>query len=226
MQQPDKLRLKYTHYYIGGESFHIRSLLDRQQYADPEGVAERMGIGEGTWSLFGVVWPSGQMLAQLMGSYAVDGLRILEVGCGLALASLVLQRRGADITVSDYHPEMPKFLKNNTALNDLADISIIDGDWSDEEGSVEQFDLIIGSDILYERNHHAMLSAFIHRHAKPQAQVVIVDPNRGHVGKFNRRMAELGYDCSEQRTEAVLADEEAYRGRVLSYSRSMPVICQ
>lgn len=220
MQQSGKLRLTYKDYHIGGERFHIRSLLDRQQYADPEGVADRLGIGPGTWSLFGVVWPSGQMLAQLMESRAIEGLKILEIGCGLALASLVLQRRGADITVSDHHPEVPMFLKNNTTLNDLDDISVIGGDWDDEERSPEKFDLIIGSDLLYERGHYAQLSSFIDRHAKVDASVVIVDPNRGHVGKFNRCMTALGYGCSEERAEAMLEGDEPYRGRILSYRRA------
>jgi ETFB lysine methyltransferase len=220
MQTSDKLQLAYKDYQIGGECFHIRSLHDRQQYADPEGVAEHRGIGAGTWSFFGVVWPSGQMLAQLMSTYAVNGLRILEVGCGLALASLVLQRRGADITVSDYHPDMPVFLKNNTALNDLDDIPVLRGGWEDEEGAPGLFDLIIGSDLLYERGHHDQLAAFIDRHAKPEASVLIVDPGRGHVGKFNKTMASRGYDCSAQPARATLADGEAYRGRILSYRRS------
>jgi len=220
MQQSDKLRITYKDYHIGGECFHIRSLHDRQQYSDPEGVAGRLGIGPGTWSLFGVVWPSGQMLAQLMESRAIEGLRILEVGCGLALASLVLQRRGADITVSDHHPEVPIFLKNNTTLNDLHDITVIGGDWDEyEERSPEKFDLIIGSDLLYERGHYVQLSAFIDRHAKAEASVVIVDPNRGQVGKFNRCMAMLGYGCSEERADAVLEGDEPYRGRILSYRR-------
>jgi len=221
MQQSGKLRFTYKDYHIGGECYHIRSLLDKQQYADPEGVAGRLGIGPGTWSLFGVVWPSGQILAQLMESRAVEGLRILEVGCGLALASLVLQRRGADVTVSDHHPEMPLFLKNNTALNNLDDIAVIGGDWGDEERAAEKFDLIIGSDLLYERDHYAQLSAFIDRHAKAEASVVIVDPNRGHVGKFNRCMAALGYGCMEERADTVLEGDEPYRGRILSYRRQV-----
>ncbi len=221
MQHNQKVRLAYRDYQIGEECFHIRSLLDRQQYADPEGVADRLGIGPGTWALFGVIWPSGQMLAQLMDKRSIKGLRILEIGCGLALASLVLQRRGADITVSDHHPEMPAFLNNNTALNDLADIGMISGAWEGEGEVSEKFDLIIGSDLLYERDHFDLLSGYIDRHAEVGATVMIVDPNRGHVGKFNRRMQELGYGCSEERAEATLEGNEPYRGRILSYSRPL-----
>ncbi|MCD8541365.1 MAG: hypothetical protein LRY22_01600 [Aliarcobacter cryaerophilus] len=43
--------------------------------------------------------------------------RILEVGCGIGLSSLILNRLNADITATDYHPEAEKFLDINTELN-------------------------------------------------------------------------------------------------------------
>ncbi|MEO7945749.1 MAG: hypothetical protein ABIR56_01350 [Polaromonas sp.] len=51
-----------------------------------------------------MLWPSGRVLVHVMLTYQFDGQRILELGCGLALASVVLHRRGGDITASDCHP--------------------------------------------------------------------------------------------------------------------------
>jgi len=216
-------QVKFEDYSIGGEVFHIRSLLDRQQYFDPDGAAERAGVSPASWPLFGMIWPSGQMLAAVMSSYEIHGKHILEVGCGIALASIVLQRRGADITTSDYHPMVPAFLAANTHLNSLADIETIGGDWANSEADAEPelFDLIIGSDLLYERDHFEMLSAYIHHHARADAEVVIVDPGRGHVGKFNKRMAVLGYGCIDERVAMQLADESDYRGRMLTYRQNL-----
>lgn len=36
---------------------------------------------------------SGEVLAHLMFEHEIDGLKILEVGCGIGLASLVLNHR-------------------------------------------------------------------------------------------------------------------------------------
>ena len=89
----------------GVDDLVIRSLLDRQQFADDDGAAERVGISTASWPLFGLLWPSGALLAARLGARPVRaGERILEVGCGLALASLVAHRRGADVTASDRHP--------------------------------------------------------------------------------------------------------------------------
>ena len=55
------------------------------------------------------------------------------------------------------------------------------------------FDLIIGSDVLYERDDHGHLAGFILRHAAPAAEVLIVDPNRSNRPAFSRRLAAQGF---------------------------------
>ena len=96
--------------HVGGHPWHLRVLSDTRQFADPDGHGERLGISSAQWSLFGQVWPSGQQLAQAMLDFDIAGKRILELGCGIGLASLVLQRRGARVVASDIHPLAESFL--------------------------------------------------------------------------------------------------------------------
>src|SRR3546814_7335178 len=71
----------------GIDDLLIRSLLDRQQYHDPEGTANRLGICSASWPLFGMLWPSSmQLAARLVLRPVCSNERILEIGCGLALA--------------------------------------------------------------------------------------------------------------------------------------------
>ncbi len=115
----------------GVDDLIIRSLLDREQFFDPLGEAERLGISSAAWPLFGLLWPSAAHLAARMALRPVcSAERILEVGCGLALASLVGHRRGADVTASDCHPLAGRFLEENLRLNDLAPMKYRRGDWS------------------------------------------------------------------------------------------------
>ena len=73
----------------GVADLSIRSLLDRQQYFDPDGHAEHLGISSAAWPMFGLLWPSGMQLAARMALRPLTANeRVLEVGCGLALASL------------------------------------------------------------------------------------------------------------------------------------------
>lgn len=242
----------------GVADLHIRSLLDNQQFSDPQGLAALVGISAATWPLFGLLWPSGAELAARMGQRPVTaGERILEIGCGLGLASLVGHRRGADMTASDCHPLAGLFLANNLRLNGLAPMKYRHGLWGEvahpappadgsphlpasvpgvqaahgsghaaNDGSVDvsgRFDLIMGSDVLYERDDSGGLARFIEDHTQPSAEVWIVDPHRGNRPAFNRRMAHLGFDLNEQRLDRLATPlHTAYRGRMLTYTRSAP----
>ena len=144
----------------GVDDLVIRSLLDRQQFADHDGAAERLGISSAAWPLFGLLWPSGALLAARLGARPVTaGEKILEIGCGLALASLVGHRRGADVTASDRHPLTALFLAENLRLNGLLPMKYLHGDWEASSDAADEaaaasggFDLIVGSDLLYERD--------------------------------------------------------------------------
>jgi predicted nicotinamide N-methyase len=213
----------------GTQDLHIQSLLDRQQYADPLGEAEALGISSATWPLFGMLWPSSRQLATWMAERPlVPGERILEVGCGLALASMVVHRQGADVTASDCHPLTETFLNRNIDLNDLSPLPYRHGNWGDDADTVAppgrpavsgRFDLIIGSDVLYERDESGKLSSFIALHALPCAEVLIVDPNRGNRSAFNKRMGDMGFTLEEINLNSEDSDGVRYKGRLLRYQR-------
>ena len=84
-------RIRYQTIEIGDVDIHLRTLRDRQQYDDPDHIAEDLGISSATWPIFGIVWPSGEVLAQFMSDFQIEGKRILEVGCGIGLTSLLSQ---------------------------------------------------------------------------------------------------------------------------------------
>ena len=211
----------------GAEDLRVRSLLDNDQFADVAGTAFALGISSAQWPLFGQVWPSGLHLAAAMAVRPLTaGERILEIGCGLALASLVCHRRGAEVTASDIHPLAAAFLLENLRLNELAPMRYCHGDWSEEAavtaGGAPQvrgrFDLNIGSDVLYERDDGGALAAFIDKHARARCELLIVDPNRGNRAAFGKRMAALGFDFSEVLLSAQVGRPD-YRGRLMRFVR-------
>ena len=205
---------------LGEHDYSIRALSDRQQFSDPHHDAARIGISSSLWCLFGQVWPSGRVLAQAMCSFDVSGKRILELGCGLGLSSLVLQRRCADITASDHHPLAESFLQHNAIQNLLPHVRYRDLRWEIPDQELGRFDLIIGSDILYEQGHASMLADMLVRHAKPTAEILITDPGRGNSAAFTRALLAQGYTVTEQRSRFDDADKEPFRGRLLSYRRT------
>lgn len=219
----------------GVKDLVIRSLLDRQQFYDPTGAAESLGISSASWPLFGLLWPSGiQLAAQLALRPVCPHERILEIGCGLGLASLVGHRRGARVTASDYHPLTEVFLEENARLNHLPLLKYRYGQWGDAptpsgpkpgiDTLSGRYDLIIGSDLLYERSMPEALAIFINHHAVPDAEVWIVDPDRGNRSAFNRYMAVHGFQLQqENRLQQPASPDEGrlkqYKGRLLVYRR-------
>lgn len=212
------LRLSYQTIEFGEVDIHVRTLRDNQQFLDTGGVAEALGISSASWPLFGIVWESGQVLAHFMFDYEIEGKRILEVGCGIGLTSLLLNYRHANITSTDYHPEAGSFLSENVQLNKGEVIPFIRTGWADADSGLGLFDVVVGSDILYEKEHITLLSAFIEQHAKPHCEVILVDPGRGHHAPFSKKMLELGYVHSQIKP---ITDylEKPFSGQLLRYLR-------
>lgn len=213
-------RIRYQTIEFDSFDIHVRSLRDKQQYSDPLGEAEALGISSAQWSLFGVVWESSEVLARKMVNFDIKGKRILEVGCGMALSSLLLNHRDADITATDYHPEAGNFLTENTRLNQGRKIPFLRTDWGDLQDGLGSFDVVIGADLLYEKQHIELLSEFINRHANPQCEVLIVDPGRGHHAPFSKKMLTLGYSHSQYKPENTDYLSTPFKGQVLNYLRA------
>ncbi|NVK21531.1 MAG: methyltransferase domain-containing protein [Kangiellaceae bacterium] len=216
-----KFRVRYQTFEIDDLDIHVRSLRDNQQFFDQDKIAESLGISSAQWPIFGIVWASGEVLARLMARQDIVGKRILEVGCGLGLASLVLNERSADITATDYHPEVEAFLKINVSLNSGDEIPFKQSDWHDLDTGLGKFDLVIGSDLLYEVEHIELLSQFIELHAKSECEVIVVDPGRGNHAKFSKAMVKLGFEHSQRKLDQEEQSHTDFKGRILSYIRKL-----
>lgn len=214
------IRIRYTTLEIGHMDIHIRMLRDILQFHDIDGDAKKLGISSAAWPMFGVVWPAGEVLANLMLDYHVDGKRVLEVGCGIALASLILNLRSADITATDHHPETEGFLVYNTGLNGGKTIPFVRTGWADlTNDELGTFDLIIGSDLLYESEHVDLLAAFINQHGRRHCDVIIVDAGRGFHAKFTKKMRNLGYSHTQEKPENTNDSNKKFTGWIMTYSR-------
>lgn len=215
------LRLSYQTLEFEKIDIHLCTLRDKQEFYDPEGAAEHLGICSASWPMFGVIWPSSLVLAHYMLDYNTGSKRILEVGCGTAVSSLLLNKKNADITATDHHPEAGIFLERNTQLNENKSIDFIRTSWAERDNTLGKFDLIIGSDLLYEEQHIELLSIFINDHAKPTCEIIIVDPGRGRQKKLCKQMQVLGYTTSQFKPIHTNYLDEAFKGHILKFERSI-----
>lgn len=101
---------------------------------------------------------------------------------------------------------------NNAALTRPNNIPVL----------TERYDLIVGSDLLYERKAAIKLAGFIHQHAKAKAEVWIVDANRGYRAAFSHQMARYRFLLKKEvrlNCKPCLSGACSYRGRLLKYLR-------
>jgi predicted nicotinamide N-methyase len=94
------------------------------------------------------LWPAAIALAEALP--AVAGLRVVELGCGLGVPSLVAASRGAEVTATDWSDDAIDLLRTNAERNGVR-VTAERRDW--REPWPERFDLSLAADVLYEQRN-------------------------------------------------------------------------
>lgn len=145
---------------------------------------------------FGVMWEAGIGLSQYLTKDMCAGKRILEIGCGLALPSFVATRFGGDVIATDFHADVPIFIDINKKKNGI-DFDYQVMNWRSEiertKNTLGTFDLVLGSDILYESQHSLEVAKALIAFLNPGGKIILADPGRAYIQKFVTTMKELGY---------------------------------
>jgi predicted nicotinamide N-methyase len=145
---------------------------------------------------FGVVWPAARALAGELARRGPElaGKSVLELGCGLALPALVAAKLGARVTATDLHPDVPAFLARNLELNALGPdaLEYREHDW--RTAPLERsFDLVVGSDILYEAGHPEPVARALAAQIAPGGRILLADPARAYLQACLDELTRLGF---------------------------------
>src|SRR5436190_11230327 len=146
----------------------------------PRDGAELPDDGEVEWApvvpYWSVLWRSGVALGRDLSRRRLDGLRVVELGCGMGIPSLAASRSGAAVLATDASGEALDLLARNASRNGL-DVETARVDWGSPQTLLARapFDLALAADVLYERANLAPLLALLPRLAP---QVLLADPGR------------------------------------------------
>jgi predicted nicotinamide N-methyase len=146
-------------------------------------------------------WPSGVGLAgALHDAPPSAGTTVLELGCGLALPSVMAAKAGAQVLATDGSTDAVVFAAHVLALNEVEG-EVAHVDWSTHGDALVArgpFDLVLAADVLYTKiNVEAALTLFP-RLVKPGGELRIADPNRAGAERFL-----AGFDVESERGEDV-----------------------
>ena len=171
----------------------------------PEVAAELPDHGAVEWAplapYWAVLWRSGVALARELERESLGGRRVVELGCGLGVPSLVAARAGAEVLATDDSDEALELLERNARANG-AQLATARAEWGSPDELVARgpFDLVLAADVLYERPAVAELLALLPRLA-PEAW--LADPGRPAADAFLEQAAARGWRIETERRGVV-----------------------
>lgn len=142
---------------------------------------------------FGILWAGSIGLAEYLGVHPeiVKNKSVLELGCGLGLPSLVAAHLGGEVLATDFHPDVEEYFKRNCRHSSIhCDYQRMN--WREERNDSQKFDVVIGSDVLYESRHPGEVARGLMKFCKPEGTIILSDPGRNYLQQFVTAMNNEG----------------------------------
>ncbi len=172
---------------IAGAEIRVLGPANFESLLDDPRVIERFARDE-YMPYWADLWHAVTALAERVASApppAAEGTRrtLLELGCGLGLASLVGLSRGWHVIASDYDDDALAFVRASAALNRLPEPQTRFIDWRERYPELRP-DWIIASEILYESRNLEPIARFLASHLPVGGRATIVDGCRSVADGF------------------------------------------
>jgi predicted nicotinamide N-methyase len=177
---------------IAGRDWRIQAARDH---------ASLMGAVE-TYAAFPfglLVWESAEALAAALVERPelVAGKSVLELGAGVGFPGIVARAVGAaSVRQTDNVVQALTLCRVNAEQNGVEGIELVLANW-DAWTETQTYDVIIGSDVIYERAAHAPLMAILERNLAPGGRALIADPGRQDTPLFLSEPAAAGWKSAQ-----------------------------
>jgi predicted nicotinamide N-methyase len=130
------------------------------------------------------LWPSATVLANIVAPLDGKGRRALELGCGLGLVTIGALRAGFDILATDYYEDALLFARRNARRATGREPCTRHVDWRARPSDLGAFDLVLASDVLYERPYAPLVAAAVAATLAPGGTALVADPGRVALDSF------------------------------------------
>ncbi len=164
------------------------------------------------------LWPGAILLAEVVAGMEIQpAMNTLEIGCGLGLAGLTGLTRGLNVTFTDYDLDSLRFVEASAEANGFPNVPTRQLDW--RSPGRDQFPLILGADVLYERKLVPLVADLLASLLMPGGFALVTDPNRTAADTFVSELAARGLRTLVEPLASETAEFGPIRGRLFRISR-------
>lgn len=119
------------------------------------------------------VWEASVLLAYFLGKQPVEmGKKMLEIGAGIGVVGIYAALCGHRVTITDVNEDALLFARANAILNGLPNADIRKLDWN-EPDLPDRYDVIFGSEVIYDRKSYPLLVNFLDRALAPGGMIFL-----------------------------------------------------
>lgn len=187
---------------VAGEIYDVLGPANYEELIDDPRVQARFDVDEYMpyWAEF---WPASILLAEEVARWprpTDEGAVLLELGCGLGLASLVALRRGWRVIASDYDDDALAFVAESARRSGLPAPETRFIDWREVYPDL-RIAALVAAEVLYETRNLRPIAEFVQRHLRPDGQAVICDAQRTTADAFDGIARHCGLSVSIELVE-------------------------
>jgi EEF1A lysine methyltransferase 3 len=155
------------------------------------------------------IWESSIFLAHFLGGLPINaGQKMLEIGAAMGVAGIFAAIFGHNVTITDLNEEALAFARVNAAVNGLRHLTIRKLDWTDPADN-EVYDVIFGSDILYDRCTYNSLVTFLRTHIREDGNIYLAISGFVRAVPFFKEA--FNYFEIERKTHTLRSEDESFR---------------
>jgi predicted nicotinamide N-methyase len=190
---------------IGDKTLKLLQFENFEKYL--EALVEAKPVGLMDLPYWAKVWDSSFLLAYFLGKQPVVlGRRMLEIGTGIGVVGIYTGLCGHRVTITDINEDALLFARANALLNSATQVDVRRLDWNDCAG-IEPYDVIFGSEVVYDRKSYASLVNFLDKALAPNGIIFLAKDYTLQTPSFFAELTKL-FEFKET-TQSVRSDGES-----------------
>jgi predicted nicotinamide N-methyase len=155
------------------------------------------------------LWPAAAGMATYLATrnVLIPGTTFHEIGCGLAIPSMVAARMGLSIMMSDYTPEACAMARSTWELNMDGPCPIYSMDWRHPDPKLNA-DVICACDVAYEKRAWPWLIHCFKMLLNPGGSILLSEPGRHMTTPFFELLKREGFNFTQEEVLIVFEGKE------------------